>query len=273
MSHGPLTRQVIVEGVGLHTGSPVRVALHGCAGPVQLRGKGVAVTLDELSVVSTRRATTVQARGGGLRTRTVEHALAALAGLGVYEGVALQIDGPEMPLLDGGAMAWCDAVKQLGVEAGRPRLRVARRAVIYVGASRYEWAPADAVDVEVRLEIDDARLTLHARWAGDPDDFYGRIAPARTFAVSGEIEELLRQGLARHVDPASVVVIAPDAIHHAGRPFSPDEPARHKLLDLVGDLYLYGGPPLGRVSALRPGHAANTRAILQARDAGVLVDR
>jgi UDP-3-O-[3-hydroxymyristoyl] N-acetylglucosamine deacetylase len=271
MSHGKLTRQVIVQGVGLHTGSPVRVTLQDCTGPVQLRGQGASVTLDELSVVSTDRATTVEARGGGLRTKTVEHVLAALGGLGVYEGVALRIDGPEMPLLDGGATAWCDAVRRLGVEAGRRRLRVAREAVVHVGASRYEWAPADGVDVEVRLEIDDVRIAPHARWAGDPDDFYVRIAPARTFAVAREIEELLRRGLARHVDPASVVLIAPDAIHHAGRPFSPDEPARHKLLDLVGDLYLYGGPPLGRVCALRPGHAANTRAILQARDDGVLV--
>jgi UDP-3-O-[3-hydroxymyristoyl] N-acetylglucosamine deacetylase len=266
-----VTRQVVVEGVGLHTGSPVRITLRACPGPVKLAGNGVEVTLDEVSVVSTSRATTVEAPGGGMRAQTVEHLLAALAGLGVYEGVAIGIDGPEMPLLDGGATAWCDAVRRLGVAPSQPRLRVAREAVIQVGLSRYELAPSGAVEVVVRLELADARIAPHARWGGDPDDFYARIAPARTFAVASEIEELVRRGLARHVAPGSVVVIAPEAIHHAGLPFSSDEPARHKLLDLIGDLYLYGGPPLGRVSAVRPGHAANVRAILQARDEGVLV--
>jgi UDP-3-O-acyl-N-acetylglucosamine deacetylase len=66
------------------------------------------------------------------------------------------------------------------------------------------------------------------------------------------------------------VVIAEDAIHAAGAPFAPDEPARHKLLDLVGDMYLYGGPPRGRVRAFRPGHAATHAAMARALDLGVL---
>jgi UDP-3-O-[3-hydroxymyristoyl] N-acetylglucosamine deacetylase len=122
----------------------------------------------------------------------------------------------------------------------------------------------------VHLEIDDPRISPDARWNGDPDDFHARIAPARTFALAHEVDELLRRGLVRYVDPASVVLIAPDTIHHVGRPFAADEPARHKLLDLIGDLYLRGGPPIGRVRAVRPGHAANAHAIRQALDAGVL---
>ena len=85
--------------------------------------------------------------------------------------------------------------------------------------------------------------------------------------LARDIGELVAGGLARHVEPASVVVLAPEAILHAGRAFSPDEPARHKLLDLLGDLYLSGGPPLGRLRAVRPGHAANAVAA-QARARG-----
>jgi UDP-3-O-[3-hydroxymyristoyl] N-acetylglucosamine deacetylase len=271
MSQGLVTRQVIVKGVGLHTGSPARVTLDARPGPVRFVVKDGEAALKDLSVVSTHRATTVEACGAGFRAQTVEHALAAFAGLGVYSGVAIALDGLEMPLLDGGARAWCDALRRLGAEAEAPRLRVAREAVVHVGSSRYELTPSDATEVEVYLELDDPRLARHARWGGDPDDFCTRIAPARTFAFAREIDELLRRGLARHVDPASVVLIAPEAIHHAGRPFSSDEPARHKLLDLIGDLYLHGGPPLGRVCAVRPGHSANTRAILEARADGVLV--
>jgi UDP-3-O-[3-hydroxymyristoyl] N-acetylglucosamine deacetylase len=99
------------------------------------------------------------------------------------------------------------------------------------------------------------------------------LAPARTFAREVDLEPLVRSGLARHVEPSSVVVLAPDAVHHAGLPFSRDEPARHKLLDLIGDLYLHGGPPIGSVRALRPGHAANAAAIERAFADGILVCR
>jgi len=266
-----MTREVIVEGVGLHGGAPARVTLRARPGPVALAAAGVEARIDQLEVVSTARATTVQARGAGAPVGTVEHAFAALAALGVTDGVSVAIEGPEMPLLDGGAAAWCEALARLGAPRGGRRLRVARAALLDVGPSRYELAPADSVDVQVRLEIDDPRIAPDARWRGDPDDFVARIAPARTFAMAHEIEELLRRGLARHVDPACVVVIAPDAIHHAGRPFEADEPARHKLLDLLGDLYLHAGPPLGRIRAVRPGHAANARAFRRAVEEGLFV--
>jgi UDP-3-O-[3-hydroxymyristoyl] N-acetylglucosamine deacetylase len=147
---------------------------------------------------------------------------------------------------------------------------VDRSAVIDVGLSRYELSPYDAgVDVAVRLELDDPRLATDAAWQGDTDDFRRRIAPARTFALARDVDELARMGLARHVPPESVVLVAPEAVYAAGAPFSADEPARHKLLDLLGDLYLHGGPPLGRIRALRPGHAANTQAFRRARDEGI----
>jgi UDP-3-O-[3-hydroxymyristoyl] N-acetylglucosamine deacetylase len=266
-----VTRQVIVDGIGLHTGSPVRVVLRASAGPVRIRANGVEASLDELAIASTARATTLEGHGGLLRVQTVEHALAALAGLGLYGGMTLSVAGPEMPLLDGGAAAWCDAMKSLGVARGTSKLHVARPALIEVGKSRYEWSPSAAVDVEVRLDLDDVRIASEARWSGDPDDFRARIAPARTFAFVHEVQELLVRGLARHANPESVVLIAPEGIHHAGKPFCPDEPARHKLLDLLGDLYVWGGPPLGRLRAFRPGHTANARALGRARAEGVLV--
>jgi UDP-3-O-[3-hydroxymyristoyl] N-acetylglucosamine deacetylase len=224
----------------------------------------------DLVVASTARATTVEAAGGALRIGTVEHAFAALAGLGVREGLELRVEGPEMPLLDGGALAWCEAILRLALPAGPPLLRVTRAATYEVGPSRYELAPGDAgIDVSVHVELD-SRFDRQARWHGDPEDFVVRIAPARTFALAHEVEELARRGLARHVDPASVVVLAPDAVLSTGRPFTPDEPARHKLLDLMGDLYLHGGPPAGSFHAVRPGHASNARAIRRALEDGVL---
>ena len=120
------------------------------------------------------------------------------------------------------------------------------------------------------VELGDSRLSASASWSGDAIDFAARIAPARTFALARDADELVVAGLARHVDPASVVLVADDAIHSAGMPFAPDEPARHKLLDLMGDLYLRGGPPRGTVRATRPGHAANAEACRIALSNGLL---
>jgi UDP-3-O-[3-hydroxymyristoyl] N-acetylglucosamine deacetylase len=266
--------EVVVEGVGLHSGRPSRVVLRRAPGAVRLRSGGVEATLDELVVASTARATTVEAHGGRLRVGTVEHAFAALAGLSCHEGIVIEVDGPEMPLLDGGATAWCTAIARLGIPPSRPHLRVARAASFEVGPSRFELTPDEGgVKVIVRVDFDDARLAPEASWTGEAADFVARVAPARTFALAREVDELVRRGLARHVDPTSVVVIGPEAILHAGRPFAPDEPARHKLLDLIGDLYLHGGPPLGCIRVFRPGHAVNARALRRALADGILVAR
>jgi UDP-3-O-[3-hydroxymyristoyl] N-acetylglucosamine deacetylase len=263
--------EALVEGIGLHSGAACRVTLRSQAGPVTLGAGGLTARIEDFAVASTVRATNVEACGGALRVGTVEHAFAALAGLGVYEGLALEVHGPEMPLLDGGALAWCDAISCLRPGARAPRLRVTRQATVTVGRSRYHLAPCDRVEVEVCIEIDDVRVTREARWAGGAEDFRQRIAPARTFVLARDVEELGKLGLARRVDPASVVVLASDVVHHAGRLYSPDEPARHKLLDLIGDLYLHGGPPLGRVRAVRPGHASNALALARALADQILI--
>jgi UDP-3-O-[3-hydroxymyristoyl] N-acetylglucosamine deacetylase len=235
-----------------------------------LRGSGVGATIEELSVASTMRATTVEAHGRAFRVATVEHLFAALAGLGVREGLVIDVDGPELPFMDGGAAEWAAALEAMDLPLARPPGRITRARTIEVGSSRYELSPGPTCALDVSVDFDDVRLATDASWNGDPSDFRERIAPARTFALARDVEELTRLGLARHVDPACVVLVTPDAIHWAGRPFSPDEPARHKLLDLMGDLYLHGGPPLGRVRAFRPGHTANARAFRIARETGVL---
>ncbi|HSY24998.1 MAG TPA: UDP-3-O-acyl-N-acetylglucosamine deacetylase [Polyangiaceae bacterium] len=264
---------VVREGYGLHTGAPVRVVLEPRRrGGVFLCAGSEQAEIAELSVASTNRATTVEACGGHLRIATIEHALAALAGLAHYGGLAIHVDGPEMPLLGGGAREWCEALGEIDLAtAAVPPMRIARRAVLHAGASTYEFVPGEATDIAVRVDFDDPRLAPVAAWHGDPRDFRDRIAPARTFAFERDLGELVRSGLARHVAPEAVVVVTPGAILSAGAPFAEDEPARHKLLDLLGDLYLHGGVPLGALRAVRPGHAANARIFAQARAEGVLV--
>ncbi len=229
---------------------------------------GREVTLGEARFVGSDRATTLEV--GGTRLRTVEHLLSAFGGLGVHEGVSIEVTGGEVPLLDGGAALFCEALRDLGAPRGLAELEVAREGEVRVGESSYVFERGDGVALRVTIDFDDARLVPEARWDGDPDDFRTRIAPARTFALAREVSELAARGLASHVTPESIVVLAEHAILSSGRPFLADEPARHKLLDLVGDLYAHGGPPRGTVCAHRPGHAATRAAMVEAFVRGIV---
>jgi UDP-3-O-[3-hydroxymyristoyl] N-acetylglucosamine deacetylase len=145
---------------------------------------------------------------------------------------------------------------------------------VEIGESRYELARIaddDAVALEVVIDFGDARIAPEARWDGDPEDFRARIATARTFGFEHELGDLLARGLASHVTPESVVVFTKEHVLSSGAPVAADEPARHKLLDLIGDLYLHGGPPRGRLRALRPGHAATHAVMVRALDEGLVV--
>lgn len=259
-----------VEGRGLHTGAQGSVRFVRNEGPVVVRAFGVDTRVTELLVADTRRSTTVVDARGAVRIGTIEHVLGALGGLGIRDGVAVVVEGGEPPLADGGARLYADALRALGARASAPSLAVVRDGSVTVGPSTYELRCADGVELEVEIDFEDERIARSARWDGDADDFCARIAVARTFGFEHELADLLARGLASHVTPESVVMIGPTRILSSGPPFCADEPARHKLLDLVGDLYLYGGPPRGRVRAVRPGHAATHAIVRRALDEGLV---
>jgi len=257
---------VVVEGQGLHTGKRARVTCRVDDGPLRLRlgDRDVALFEGDVVVDGASRSTTIASTDGVVRVGTVEHLFAALGALGLYDGLVLDVEGPEIPLLDGGARAFVTALRSLSLPKKPPRLVVAREGAIAIGESLYEFRGGAESAVEVEVDFGDPRLERRASWRGDADDFVARIAPARTFGFAREVEELLERGLASHVDRESVVVLMDDRVLSAGAPFLPDEPARHKLLDLVGDLFVHGGPPRGHVRATRPGHAATHEAMRRA---------
>ncbi len=260
-------KEARIGGIGLHSGRPAEVILRARPGPFALSAGGEEVPLSRLVVVSAQRSTSVAV--GASRVATVEHVLAACAGLAIHEGLVLEVIGEEVPLLDGGAQRWCEALAGLSLAPSAPPLVVRDDGVVDLGASRYTFA-VGSQRLEVLVDYGDSRLASAASWAGDAAGFAARIAPARTFAFVHELGDLAANGLAQHAAPESVIVLGPDGILSAGRPFEPDEPARHKLLDLMGDLFLYGGPPEGLVSAVRPGHAKTHEAIRQALQRGLV---
>lgn len=248
---------VELSGPGLFGGLPCRVILRPREGELLLRG----VPLRGYRLTGSLRTNTLE--NGGIRASCVEHLFAALAASGVHAGLTIDMDADEMPLLDGGAAAWCEALASLALKRSLPRLRVLRDDEVSVGETTYRFfaAPAETTSVRVEVDFGDPRLAKSAEWNGSLADFSDRIASARTFVFAHEIEGLLARGLGAHAVPSSVVVIAKDAVHAAGTAFSPEEPARHKLLDLMGDLFFYGGPPFGKIEAVRPGHAATHAAM------------
>lgn len=255
----------MIRGFGLHRGQPGAVRFVRADGPVRIRVNELEAAVEAMTADGAARSTTVTS--GALRVQTVEHLFAALEARSIRDGLVIEVEGPELPLVDGGARAFADALGEL---APGPRPRVVGTATIDVGDSTYAFAPGDAVHVEVAIDFGDARIAPFAAWDGDAEDFRLRIAPARTFAFAHELGALLERGLAQHVTPESVIVFAPDTIHVAGAPYAADEPARHKLLDLLGDLYVHGGAPIGAIRATRPGHAATHEAMRRAWAEGVL---
>lgn len=244
--------------------------------PNQLLGPrlaGGSATLDNLTTDTTWsglpiavpiRNTTLALRGtaGGTHVAaTVEHLLAALAGLNIWNAwVALS--GPEVPILDGSAL--------LFVEALRPSLAPARASreplvltssitVEHKGASITASPPPTGVPLSYTYELDygdgSPLRRQSATWTGDAADFAERIAPARTFSLEQEARAAQQAGLFRHLSPSDMLVIGSD-----GHPINnqwrvEDEPAKHKLLDLIGDLALLGRPLHATVKASRSGHA------------------
>lgn len=261
--------EVTLRGRALHAGCEVAVSLRRREGPIALAQGGKEARLDELAVVRADRG--VMLEGGGVRVDLVEHLLAATAALGIRRDLLVLVEGPEVPLLDGGAARFFDALAQLAIPAEPPALVVTKAATFRVGDAVYVFEPGEEVMVQVGIDFAHPAIgRASARFEGDAADFRERIAPARTFGFLREAEALMASGRALGVDPGAVVVFTDEGVLDASLPLRENEPAHHKLLDLIGDLALYGGPPRGRVFATRPGHAATHHVVREALRASVL---
>jgi len=264
---------VRLDGVGLHGGRPSAVVLSTIAGPTTLgRGEDRA-ELRSLEVIGGDHASLARLPSGAT-IRTVEHVLAAIAGLGAFFGVQVDLEGDEAPLLDGGASALCRAIESL-TPIARPKsiAKITRPASYVLDDASIALSPGDATELVVEVAFDASRfgraLEGDARWNGDARSFVADIAPARTFGAAREIDSLRARGLAAHVPKGAVVAIDLDDPEWAPR--DPNEPIRHKLLDLIGDLAPLGAPLLGRLVARRPFHRATRTLLDRAISEGVIV--
>jgi UDP-3-O-acyl-N-acetylglucosamine deacetylase len=266
-----------LEGVGLHGGAEAALIVSTTKGPTTLGHRGARAALRSL-VIEGRDRTTVARFPDGSEVRSVEHVLAAIGGLGAFSGIHVEIEGDEAPLLDGASRAVADvidAIDSVARDAFTDRAVVARAETIEVEGATYRFEPATSVEeISIEVEIDfpaerfGRPLAGRASWHGDRTVFLDEIATARTFGAARELEALRARGLAAHVPEGAVVAIDLDDPIRAPR--DPGEPARHKLLDLIGDLAALGAPLRGRLHVHRPSHRASYQALARARSIGVL---
>ncbi|PKP62566.1 MAG: UDP-3-O-[3-hydroxymyristoyl] N-acetylglucosamine deacetylase, partial [Alphaproteobacteria bacterium HGW-Alphaproteobacteria-8] len=274
-----LSRSISFSGVGLHGGKPARIAIRPapagagvwfCRVDVTDRDQMIPARFD---AVSDTRLCTVLSNAAGVSVSTVEHVMAALAGCGV-DNALVDIDGPEMPIMDGSAQVFVDAIQTAGLAfdaTPRRALRILTPVIVERGDARAELHPAAAFAMDFAIAFDDAAIgrQRHAMTLRE-GAFAAELADCRTFTRLTEIEQLRAHGLALGGSLDNAVVVDGARVLNPGGLRRPDEFVRHKMLDAVGDLALAGGPIIGRYVGVRAGHAlTNTllRALFAREDA------
>ena len=285
-----IRQDVSISGTGLHTGQKGTLTFHPADinhgikfRRIDIEGFPVVDAKVE-NVVDTSRGTTIAQNG--VRVYTVEHILASLRGAGV-DNVMIDIDCEEPPIQDGSAKNMIEALKSAGIveqDAEREYLHLKKTVTYFHPKIGCEIViePADDFRMEVSVDYNSKVLKPQTAILNSMSDFEKEIAPCRTFVFFQELEMLLKHNLIKGGDLSTAIVFVEDAVQagelqrvaklfnmesvgiHQGGILNnttlhfENEPARHKLLDLIGDMALLGKPILGHVKAFKPGHLANT---------------
>ncbi|HMZ90385.1 MAG TPA: bifunctional UDP-3-O-[3-hydroxymyristoyl] N-acetylglucosamine deacetylase/3-hydroxyacyl-ACP dehydratase [Chitinophagales bacterium] len=284
-----IKQSVTVSGVGLHTGKEVDMTFHPAAvnhgykfRRIDLPGSPV-IEADADLVTDTARGTTIAKNGASVST--IEHTLAALVGMGI-DNVMIDLNGPETPIMDGSSKEFIEAIHSVGAveqEAEREYINIAEN-ITFKDANRkteITVMPADDYQVTVMIDFDSKVLGKQHATLDHISEFSGNIGNSRTFCFLHELEMLYENNLIKGGDLNNAIVIVDkevtnDEMEKLKKMFNKEsvsvkkegilnnlelhwsnEPARHKLLDVVGDLALAGKPIKGKVIASRPGHPSN----------------
>ncbi len=282
-SQRTLASEARVSGVGVHSGLPANLTLRPAAPGTGIRFLRTDVAESDREIaarveaVSDTRLATVIRNQAGVTVSTVEHLMAAFAGLGVDNAI-VEIDGSETPVMDGSAADFVAAIDAAGlVVQGQPRTFIEMlEPVAHVEPNRHvRLVPAARFEMAVEVIFDAPAIGRQAiELAVEPATFRAELADARTFGFLAEVERLRAAGLGRGASLDNTIVVEQDRILTPNGLRRPDEFVRHKALDALGDLALLGVPILGRYEASCAGHALNNqlaRALLATPSAWRLV--
>jgi UDP-3-O-[3-hydroxymyristoyl] N-acetylglucosamine deacetylase/3-hydroxyacyl-[acyl-carrier-protein] dehydratase len=258
-----------VTGLGLHTGAEAKVRVapgDADSGVVFVRSDlpdAPIIPAAYKYIADNPRRTTL--KNEEAEVHTVEHLCAALMGLGI-DNLKVEVSAPEMPGLDGSALPWAEQLQKAGIveqRSQRKLLEIREPVAVNLGDSFITAVPNEHEGLALSYTLDFPGTAVGSQFLAldvTPENFREKIAPARTFCLASEIDELKQRGLGRGATRENTIVIGA-AADGAPPPRFHDEHVRHKVLDLLGDLFLLGADLQGRVVATKSGHAANRKLV------------
>lgn len=265
-----LAGPAIFAGVGLHTGEHVRVAIRPAApgaGVVFVRTDvrdGDNVVPVSPGAVTRTQLGTVISNDAGVSVSTIEHLMAAMAALGVDNAV-VELDGPEVPIMDGSAEPFVRILDRAGrrrQEAPRRYIEILAPVTVTEDGKSASLTPCDRFEVAFEIVFDSMAIgRQRVDLAVDEDVFREELADCRTFGFVQEVETLRAMGLARGGSMENAVVVDGDRVLNPEGLRRADEFVRHKALDAVGDLYVLGMPIIGRFEGVCAGHGLNNALV------------
>jgi UDP-3-O-[3-hydroxymyristoyl] N-acetylglucosamine deacetylase len=279
-----LKSTAVFQGHGLHSGAPVTMKVHPAPA-----GHGIWFVRSDVAQGDARipatwdavvpsKLCTLIANDDGVSVSTIEHVMAALAGSAISNAL-IEVDGPEVPILDGSAAPFVEGLLNAGIlEQDAPVLaiRVLKAVEVREGEALARLEPSDMLEIDFKIDFTDAAIGKQAKVLNMANGAFVReLSDSRTFCRNSDVIAMRERGLALGGTLENAVVfegakvLSPGGLRHA------DEPVRHKMLDALGDLALAGAPILGRYTGVRAGHAMTNkllRALFAQPDAWVLQD-
>lgn len=261
---------ITFKGVGLHSGKPVRMTIRPASAEYGIWFRRTDVT-DRDNLIPARWDAVVEARlctrianAAGTEVSTIEHVMAALAGTRIHNAM-IEIDGPEVPILDGSSAPFVRAILSHGLrslDAPVRAIRVLQEVEVRDGDAMAHLSPADTLEMDFSIDFTDQAIGRQAKSLTLANGVFVReLSNSRTFCRQADVDAMQANGLALGGTYENAVVVdgarvlSPGGLRHA------DEPVRHKMLDALGDLALAGAPVLGRYTGQRAGHAMTNRLL------------
>ncbi len=265
-----IAKEASVSGVGVHSGKPAQLT-------VRPAGEGTGVVFVRADVrdraaeipalvtkVTTTELGTNMSNEAGVSVATVEHFLAACAGLGI-DNVVAELDGPELPILDGSSRPFVELLDRAGLKrqaATKRVLKILKPVEVRSGVKFARLSPGEGFTMNVVIDFATPAIgRQEINFKMQPGAFAREVAWARTFGFAHQAEQLHAMGKGLGASMDNTVVIADDRVMNPDGLQAPDEFVRHKLLDVIGDLFLAGGTIEGLYEAEQPGHALNNQLL------------
>ena len=279
-----LKSTAVFQGKGLHSGAPVTMKIHPA--PV---GHGIWFLRSDVTVGDARipavwdavvpsKLCTLIANDAGVSVSTIEHVMAALAGSAISNAL-IEVDGPEVPILDGSAALFVEGMLTAGIlvqDAPVMAIRVLKSVEVRDGDAMARLEPSEMLEIDFRIDFAEAAIGQQAKVLNMANGAFVReLSNSRTFCRNADVIAMRERGLALGGTLENAVVFDGSAVLSPGGLRHADEPVRHKMLDAMGDLALAGAPILGRYTGVRAGHALTNkllRALFAQPDAWALQD-